>query len=212
MHETYTPNGFRQPLAAESVESRLNWLLAENEREANHRHLFRNGFEEEQVLLMRRPLTTQQAIALFGLLLGTFPPAAIFIKLFGITAVSPLFDFGLILLIMNAICCLMGKYLGSKLSRMVIAVERDSWSLMLIESLIIGFIWALGTGAAGGFLLYGIGALFGAACAVPVGALGFAAFVPLHRLLAHGGMIDARHFWPLACGIVMVISALILGM
>jgi|ERR1044071_276896 hypothetical protein len=213
MHETHTPNSFRQPVAAESVELRLNWLLAENAREANHRHLFRNGFDEEQVLLMRHPLTTQQALALFGLLLGTFPPAVIFIKLFGITSVSPLFNLvGLILLVMNAICCLMGKYLGSKLSRMVTAVERDSWALMIIESLIIGFIWASGTGAAGGVLIYGIGALFGAACAIPVGALGFAAFVPLHRLLAHGGMIDARHFWPLACGIVMVISALILGL
>ncbi len=162
---------------------------------------------------MHRPVTTQQAFARFGLLLGTLPPAAIFIKLFGSAeALSFPRPDVLLLIVMNAICCLAGRYLGSKLSRMVIAVERDSWSLMLIESLIIGFIWALGAGAAGGFLVYGIGALFGAACAIPVGALGFGLFVPLHRLLARGGMIDARHFWPLACGVVMVISALILGM
>ena len=33
-----------------------------------------------------------------------------------------------------------------------------------------------------------------------------------HSPLARGGMIGARPFCPLACGVVMVISALILGM
>lgn len=92
------------------------------------------------------------------------------------------------------------------------AVERDSWSLMVIESVIIGFLWGLGTGAAGGFLIYGFGAIVGAICAIPVGALAFGLFIPLHRLLSRGGMIDARHLWPLASGVVMVITALILGM
>jgi hypothetical protein len=41
--------------------------------------------------------------------------------------------------------------------------------------------------------------------------LAFAAFAPLHRLLARGGMIDARHLAPLAWGINLAISALILS-
>jgi hypothetical protein len=214
MHATFTPHGLQQPHANESVESRLSWLLAENEREADRRLLYRNAFEEEQRLLMQRPLPTEKAFALFGLLLGTLPPAAIFIKLFGGALTHSYLPPGwfLLLLVMNVVCCLVGRYLGSKLSRMVTAVERDSWILMVIESLIIGLIWALGTGAAGGLLAFGFGAMFGAACAIPVGLLAFGLFVPLHRLVARGGMIDARHFWPLACGVVMIITALILGL
>src|SRR4030095_3710570 len=107
-----------------------------NEWEAGRRRLFRNPLEEEQMLLMRHPMTTERAFALFGLLLGTLPPAAIFIKLFGGVLAQSLFSLGwLLLLSMNAICCLAGRYFGLKLSRMVRAVERDSWILMLIESL-----------------------------------------------------------------------------
>jgi hypothetical protein len=113
---------------------------------------------------------------------------------------------------MIVICCFAGKYFGSKMSRMAAAVERDPWFMMVIEAVIIGFIWATGTGAVGGFIFYGFGAIFGAVCAVPVGALAFGLFIPLHRLLACGGMIDARHFWPLACGVVMTITILILGL
>ncbi len=68
------------------------------------------------------------------------------------------------------------------------------------------------TGALGGFVFFGIGAFVGAALAVPVGALAFAVFAPLHRLLARGGMIDARQLWPLALGVSGTIAALILGM
>jgi hypothetical protein len=166
------------------------------------------------LLLMAHPIPTQQAFALFGMLLGTFPPAAIFIKLFGEAMTRPHFPpLGwFALLSMNLICCLVGRYLGSKVSRMVSSIERDAWSLMLIESLIVGFLWALGTGAAGGVLIFIIGAMIGAACAIPVGILAFGLFIPLHRLLARGGMIDSRHLWPLACGVVLTVTALILGM
>jgi hypothetical protein len=41
--------------------------------------------------------------------------------------------------------------------------------------------------------------------------LAFTLFTLLHRLLVRGDMIDARHFWPLACGITMLIAALVLN-
>jgi hypothetical protein len=190
----------------------LNWLLQANQMEANRQHHFRDALEEEEMLMMRHPISTRRAYALFGMLLGLFPPAAIFFKLFGGASNHYFSQQGwlLLLLFMNAACCLAGAYLGSKLSRIVMAVERDSWSLTLIESVMIGFIWGAGTGALGGIIAFGIGALFGAICAIPVGALAFGLFMPLHRLLARGGMIDARHFWPLACGVVMIITVLIL--
>jgi hypothetical protein len=63
----------------------------------------------------------------------------------------------------------------------------------------------------GGVLFFGVGSLFGAFMALPFGMLGFLLFTPLHRLMACGGMIDARHLWPLACGVALTISALILS-
>ncbi len=81
---------------------------------------------------------------------------------------------------------------------------------MLPMAAAFGILWALVTGAAGGAIFFGIGAIFGAVCAIPVGIAAFLIFTPIHRLLAHGGMIDARHFWPLALGIVAVITMLIL--
>ena len=111
---------------------------------------------------------------------------------------------------MNVACALAGAFFGSKLSGMASVVERDHWFLMLIESVVIGFIWGVATGAVGGLIAFGVGAIFGAIIAAGVGMLAFGLFVPLHRLLARGGMIDARHLWPLACGVVVVITALIL--
>lgn len=171
------------------------------------------------MLLMRRPVSTEKAYALFGMLLGALPPAVIFSKLFGygMTGGSARESgsavmFFILSLVMNVLCCLAGNYLGAKVSRMVQAIERDSWTKMLLESPLVGAIWGAGTGAIGGFFFFGIGAFFGAACAAAVGALAFVLFTPLHRLLERGGMIETRHFLPLACGITLTIAALISGL
>ncbi|HJU54722.1 MAG TPA: hypothetical protein VJ715_09130 [Pyrinomonadaceae bacterium] len=189
----------------------MNWLIRENELAEKQERAFRDAREEEEMLLMRHPVAARQAYARFGLLLGTLPPAAIFFKLFigsfvyGIN--FPLFS---LLLSMNIACAFAGYYFGSKLSGMASVIERDHWVLMLIESVVIGFIWGAATGAVGGLIAFGVGAIFGAVIAAGVGMVAFGLFVPLHRLLARGGMIDARHLWPLACGVVLFITALIL--
>jgi hypothetical protein len=46
---------------------------------------------------------------------------------------------------------------------------------------------------------------------LPFGLAGFLLFAICHRLLARGGMMDARHFWPVASGIALASAALILG-
>jgi hypothetical protein len=189
----------------------------ENEREANRLRLFRDPLEEEEMLLMHRPVSTEKAYALFGLLLGTLPPAAIFWRMLGqhlwikwpFILGSGLF---LLLLLMNATCCFVGKWMGARVSRWLDDKYGDSWTWKFFMALTAGICWGIVTGAAGGLPAFGIGAIFGALCAVPVGMLAFPTFALLHRLLARGGMIDARHFWPLACGVVMIITALILGL
>jgi MFS family permease len=165
--------------------------------------------------LMRRPYATERAYKLFGLLLGTLPPAAIFYMLFFDREIGRAEAFSALLVLcflMNVICAFVGGALGARLGRCMDKLERRAWPVTIFASALLGICWAAATGAAGGFIYFGIGALFGAAFAIPVGAFGFALFTMLHRLMARGGMIDARHFWPLACGIASVISAFILGL
>lgn len=196
------------------MHARLNWLVAVNAEEERRRKMFRDPTEEEKVLLMRHPMDTRRAYALFGLLLGIFPPAAIFSKIFGYGVSGPMRGALLFLacLGMNTVCAWVGYVMGKALSGAAESAERDRWDLMMILIPFLGAGWGAVTGFAGGLIFFGIGAVFGAACAVVVGALAFTMFAPLHRLNSHGGMIDARHFWPLSTGATVLISALILGL
>ena len=195
------------------IRARLYWLTCELERDAAARGLSRDEREGVEARLMRRPLTSEQAYGRFGLLLGLLPPAAIFSQILGNlkpgAESSWLF---MLALAMLAVCCVFGRLFGMKLSGLLERYERRGWGWMLFVPALVGLFWGMVTGAAGGLLFFGIGAIGGVVCAVPVGAAAFAFFVPLHRLLARGGMIDARHFWPLATGAAATISASILAL
>lgn len=183
------------------------------------RALFRTPREEEEMRSMRAPVSTERAYALLGALLGAYPPAAIFSRLFRNYGFGYAFDSNwnaFILtfsfcLAMNLICFFVGRKMGAVLGRSMDKAERGSWSKLLMLAALMGCAWGAVTGAAGGALFFGIGAIFGVICAVPVGTAAFALFAPLHRSLARGGMIEAGHFWPLAVGITMMLVALILS-
>lgn len=198
-----------------AVYDRLNWFIAANMHEASRRRLFRNDDDEQEMLLMRRPIATARAYAVFGLLLGALPPAAIFYRYFsyGVSRYNhELSGLFLFFLLMNMVCLLVGKIIGGRMGRSMDETERTPWIKMILAAAIYGWGWGLATGAAGGAVAFGVGALVGASLASPIGIVAFVLFTILHRLVARGGMIDARHFWPLACGVTMTIAALILGM
>lgn len=166
-------------------------------------------------MMMRRPVSIERSYALFGLLLGALPSAAIFLKMFGSHSSNLeilVSGWALLFLLSSIACGLAGRFFGSKFSRMAQTLERSSWSKLLLISPMIGMLWGASTGALGGFILFGFGSIFGAIFAIPVGLLAFLLFMPLHRLLAHGGMIEAQHLWPLACGVTLTLTALILGL
>lgn len=192
--------------------ARLRWLEAALASDNGSRAARRRAREEEQSLAFQSPITTREAFAWFGTFLGLFPPAAIFCRLLWRVSGEDSFA-GLLALavLMNVICCAVGRAMAIQLSGSVDRLERSSWVLMAVVPALLGFVWALVTGAAGGLLFFGVGALFGAVCAVPAGMLGFGLFAPLHRLLARGGMIEERHLWPLAYGVNGLIVALILS-
>jgi hypothetical protein len=193
--------------------ARLTWLALAIDASERRARLFRTSREEREARLMRRPLTTAQAFARFGLLLGTLPPASIFIRLF------LLFNHGEQLAVlafmfpMLLACAAIGRFMAKRLGSRFDEHEhgRGSWLKTISVALGYAIIWAAATGTVGGAIFFIIGGIFGFACALPVALVAFALFVPLHRLLARGGMIDARHFQPLAWGINLTIAALILS-
>jgi hypothetical protein len=158
------------------------------------------------------PVAAREAFARFGLFLGLLPPAAIFGR-----ALMSADDAEVFLLIaafsvaMNAVCCLVGRVTARSLAGGALKIERRPWWQMLFLPALLGMAWGLVTGSTGGVIVFGFGAFAGAVCAVPVGVVAFTAFMLLHRLLARGGMIEARQLWPLALGIPSVIAAAILG-
>ncbi|MDQ3907336.1 MAG: hypothetical protein M3268_03225 [Acidobacteriota bacterium] len=195
-----------------AVGARLNYIaaaLAEAERRAR---LFRTPREELEARLMRRPVTTERAFALFGLLLGTLPPAAIFGRfLIGARTSNQAMVFLAFMLPMLAICALLGRFMAKRLGRRFDEAERGSWLRTMLVALGCAFVWAAATGTAGGLPVFLVGGVFGFACALPCALIAFSVFVPLHRSLARGGMIDARHLHPLAWGINLSLAALILS-
>lgn len=217
MYDTSGTQSICRPVLADyDIEARLNWLKAQLRR-AEATSPSRRACVDVALLPTRPALTTGQAFARFGMLMGLFPPAAIFIRMFWGEITRHDFQFGwcLLVLTMNVVCCLVGRTMGGQLFSSHGAAANNSgrptWATTLVASALLGFVWGLATGASGGVFFFGIGAFFGAACAVPVALVGFPVFAALHRLLTRDGMIEAARLWPLAFGIPAVIAALILS-
>ena len=205
-----------RPPEVNDIHARLKWLMLVNEHEERRRNLFRDAAEEEEMMLMqmRSTFNVRESFSLFGMLLGLFPPAAIFARMFGYGMVGP--QSGAILFIgcvlMNLVCAIVGYYMGGVLGRAIVEMEKGSWTMMMLALPVIGAAWGAVTGAAGGLVFLGIGAMVGPIFAIPIGAMAFTCFAPLHRLLARGGMIEERHYWPLASAAALLPAALVMGM
>src|ERR1044071_2605057 len=182
---------------------RMSWLKAEIDPAVQRRKL---AWEKEQcrALSMQRALTTEQAYRWFGTFLGLLPPLALFERILA-GAGHERFRWVTLFVLMNVICCLVGRWYGGVLGRWASrpgTLERVGFVPVVI-CMALG--WGFVTGALGGALFFGIGAVLGAICALPVALAAFPVFAILHRLISHGGMIEARHTWPLAFGIPLTI-------
>jgi hypothetical protein len=190
------------------IAQRMSWLRQEIDPDVQRRRLV---WEKEQAraLLMRSPMTTEQAYRLFGTFLGLFPPLALFER--AVMRGRGNEEFWLVALCvgMNVICCLVGRWFGGYLGRWAGNPRTRSLVGFALVVFVMAMAWGVVTGGLGGALFFGIGAIFGAFIAAPVALVGFPAFAFLHRLLSRGGMIEARHTWPLALGIPLTIAAFI---
>lgn len=187
----------------------MSWLRREIDPDVQRRRL---AWEQEQgrALSMRSPMTTEQAYRLFGTFLGLFPPFALFERFF-LTKHDPEFWVVALCVGMNFVCCLVGRWFGGYLGRWAGNPRTRSLVGFALVVFVMAIGWSVVTGGLGGALFFGIGAIFGAFIAAPVALVGFPAFAILHRLISRGGMIEARHTWPLACGIPLTIAAMILS-
>lgn len=187
--------------------------MALNREAANEKSLLKNRQEEFEEKVMVSPIQTEKAYALFGLLLGTFPPMAMFSK-FVYQNLKNSDDFWAIFLLIfvNSVCSVVGYFSGKLIGKIMAEMEKKSWTAMLLASPFIGVLWGIMAGGAGGFFIFIIGAIFGAAIAALVGGAAFPVFSIFHRLLKKGDSIERDQFLPIALGITFIISALILGL
>lgn len=196
-----------------AAEKNLRILLDLNAATANAKKLYNNDNERLAADLMSRPLNSRQAFSYFGLMLGTFPPAAIFIRALADSSFRPdqLWILG-ILLIINLVSAVVGFFSGKWIGSLMNGLETKSWTKMMLLTPLLGILWGIIAGGAGGFIFFVIGAVFGAIIGGIVGGAALPAFVILHRALKRGDLIEARHFLPIACGITLSICAFVIGL
>lgn len=201
------------------VTARLNWLRGELARQERPRGPARGADEwrELRSVALGGALTTAEAYAWLGTLLGLFPPFAIFARIIGDAfwrgsgASGGLLYWGLFFLLMNAVCCLVGRQMGRFVWRRFGGAGSASVPGLLLRSVLMAVVWGVVTGAAGGALVFLVGAVVGAACALPVALGAFPVFAVLHRALSRDGMIEETRLWPVAFGVPLVAAALILS-
>ena len=213
MEPNKRPTATYSPDSSEfDVETRLNTLLSLNQQDMEEKALFQNENEELQAKLLKNPIKTEKAYAMFGLLLGIFPPLSIFSKII-------LDSFGhrneiaiaFLLILANLACAMIGYFSGKLIGKVMIEVQKLRWVSMIALSPFVGILWGILTGGGGGLFILIFGAIFGAMIAAVVGGAALPVYAVFHRLLKRGDSIEQNHFLPIAFGITFTISAFILS-
>jgi hypothetical protein len=193
---------------------RLDILLEANAAIAREKALYGSEREELEAEMMSNPFSPEKAFAYFGLLLGVFPPLALFLRFFlemGPNRTGEVWMIG-IFFIVDLLSAIVGFFTGKLVGKMMRNLEARSWSVLLLAAPLVGLVWGILSGGAGGIIIFVIGAFFGAILGGAVGMVALPAFAVLHRLLKRGDMIEQRHFLPLAFGITFTICSFILGL
>lgn len=166
--------------------------------------------EKLEAEAMKNPLSLEKTFSYFGLILGTFPPVAMFIR-FAIDGHLEGWIFG-VMLIINLISSVVGFFSGKVIAKAIRYFENLNWTTMIFALPFLGLLWGIVSGGAGGIIVFVIGAFFGAIFGGIVGSIALPAFTILHRSLKKGEMIELKHFLPIAFGITSIICGFILGL
>ena len=194
------------------VESRVDALVAENRQIAINKILYSTASERSESQTMGYPLTFERSYSLFGLMLGGVIPFAMF-TLFMLTkgrGSIPFFAV-ILLLVTNGTTAITGYFTGKAVGGMVRRLVSVPFSQRFLLSVLIGALWGMASGIAGGIILFGIGAVFGGVIGGVLGSIAMPSFTIPFLYLKRGEYIELKHFLPLSIGIVLIISAYLLG-
>lgn len=192
----------------------LDQLLAANDEIARRRSQNISRRDDLEAAIMSHPISIERSFAYFGLLLGSLPPASIIFAIFYSSAsVAREGSWLLSLMIAANILTATVGYLSGKLASDSVLQIREFpvWSQFALLPL-IGLSWGAISGGIGGALILIYGGFFGALIGGAVGMVAVPLFVLLHRLVSYADTIERKHFLPIASGITLTISALILGL
>lgn len=182
----------------------LDELLAANEQMSKRTVLAGGGIGGIQ-------LDREAVFSNFGLMLGIFPPATFFLAfLFKAGSVSPFIV--AMLLLTNLTTALVGRGFGKVVARMVTSAEKRPLGEYGVLAVLIGALWGLVAGGAGGLFIFLVGGFFGAAIGALVGAIALPAFLLPYSTVEQGGSVGLSHFLPMSVGVTSVICAYILHM
>ena len=196
------------------TDARLGWLIDENHRVARERSLYRNERERLEAETMRRPVKISKAYRWFGLMLGAVPPAAIVVKA---AAKANRFEaeglgFALLIVFAGLLAGLAGYFSGKLTARTVKRTERFSLPNRAALIAFVGMTWGIACGAAGGVLIFLIGAIPAAFIGGVTAAVALPVFATLLSFVRLGDRVALAHFLPISLGIVMSIAAFIFGL
>ena len=198
----------------EFTRQRLDILKKINDETALEKALFKLQREKTELILMKNSVSSENAFAYFGLLLGIFPPAAIFTRFFIDTRMFRNDEYWIlgVVFIVNLVSAMVGFFSGKLIGKIVSELEKISWNKMILALPFVGAFWGIMAGSAGGAIILIVGAFFGAFLGACVGGFALPFFTVFHRLLKRGDKIDRRHFLPLAFGVSFIVSAFFLGL
>lgn len=188
----------------------LDELLAANaqlERSSNG-HLELS--DEQQRALVSLPMDRTAVFAHFGLMLGIFPPAAMFLTFLFETRPnwSPLIV--VLLILSNATCALVGFQFGKVVGRIVGYLEKQTKGEYIVLSVLTGALWGIVSGGLSGLFLFLIGGIFGAVIGGIVGAVALPAFLIPYNAVKRGSSVGLTHFLPISVGVTAIICSFIL--
>lgn len=176
--------------------------------------MFRTEKEKLEAQLMENPVSIGKVFSYFGLMLGLFPPAAIFTRFFMESGNFHAEDSWIIgvLLVVNLLTAVTGFLSGKFIAKMIATIETYSWFAMLLLVPFIGIFWGVMAGGAGGIVILIFGAIFGALVGALVGGVALPIFTIFHRLMKKGDSMELKYFLPVSLGITFSICSFILGM
>ena len=199
------------PDESASLDRRLTALIAANAETDRRNKLYPTIAIEAEAAAMRRPLKPEKAFAYYGLMIGSLVPASMFTA-FSISSRGGVSSVLYLMMLMTTVVAAASGYsFGKVIGRWVDMLEARPMRFRLPLLALIGALWGIIAGGSGGIFIFVVGLFFGAVLGGAVGMAALPAFALPYYAVRRAGLIDTRHFLPLALGTTLAICSFVLG-